>query len=49
MTSHHKKASLIAAIRRVYAEFPLALVEKAWFQFRIRIDAVIETEGGYIE
>ena len=44
------KASLITAIRRVFAGFPLALVEKACSQFRIRIEAVIEAEGGgYIE
>ena len=49
MTSHNTKASLIAAIRRVFAELPLALVEKACFQFRIRIEAVIEAEGVYIE
>ena len=48
MTSHNTKASLIAAIRRVLAELPLALVEKACSQFRIRIEAVIEAEG-YIE
>ena len=45
MTSHNTKASLIAAIRRVFAELPLALVEKACSQLRIRIEA----EGGYIE
>ena len=49
MTSHNTKASLIAAIRRVFAELPPALVEKACSQFRIRIEAVIEAEGGYIE
>ena len=49
MTSHNTKASLIAAIRRVFAELPPALVEKACFQFWIRIKAVIEAEGGYIE
>ena len=49
MTSHNTKASLIAAIRPVFAELPLALVEKACSQFRIRIEAVIEAEGGYIE
>ena len=49
MTSHNIKANLIAAIRRVFTELPLALVEKACFQFRIRIEAVIEAEGGYIE
>ena len=49
MTSHNTKASLIAAIRRVFAELPPALVEKACFQFRIRIEAVIEAEGGYIK
>ena len=49
MTSHDTKASLIAAIRRVFAELPPALVEKACFQFRIRIEAVIEAESGYIE
>ena len=49
MTSHNIKASLIAAIRRVFAELPPALVEKACCQFRIRIEAVIEAEGGYIE
>ena len=31
------------------AELPPALVEKACSQFRIRIEAVIEAEGGYIE
>ena len=49
MTFHNTKASLIAAIRRVFAELPPALVKKACSQFRIRIEAVIEAEGGYIE
>ena len=49
MTSHNTKASLIAAICRVFAELQLALVEKAFSQFRFRIEAVIEAEGGYIE
>ena len=49
MTSHNTKASLIAAIRRVLAELPPAFVGKACFQFQIRIEAVIEAEGGYIE
>ena len=49
MTSHNTKASLIAAIRRVFAELPPALVEKACSQFQICIEAVIEAEGGYIE
>ena len=49
MTSHNTKASLIAAIRRVFNELPPALVEKACSQFRIRIEAMIEAEGGYIE
>ena len=49
MTSHNTKASLIAAIHWVFAELPPALMEKACFQFRIRIEAVIEAEGGYIE
>ena len=49
MTSHSTKASLIVAIRRVFAEPPPGIVEKAYFQFRIRIEAVIEAEGGYIE
>ena len=49
MTSHNTKASLIAAIRRVFAELPPALEEKACSQFRIRIEAVIEGEGGNIE
>ena len=31
------------------AELPPALVEKACYQFQIRIEAVIEAEGGYIE
>ena len=47
MTSHNTKDSLIATIRRVFAELPPALVKKACFQFRI--EAVIEAEGGYIE
>ena len=45
MTSHNTKASLIAAIRRA----PAGACEKACSQFRIRIEAVIEAEGGYIE
>ena len=49
MTSHNTKARLITAIRRVFAELPPTLVEKACFQFRIRIKAVIEAEGGYIK
>ena len=49
MTSHNTKTSLIAAICWVFVELPPALVEKACSQFRIRIEAVIETEGGYIE
>ena len=49
MTSHNTKASLIAAIHRVFTELPPALVEKACSQFRIRIEAVIEAEGSYIE
>ena len=49
MTSHNTKASLIAAIRRLFAELPPALVEMSCSQFRIRIEAVIEAEGGYIE
>ena len=49
MTSHNTKASLIAAIRRVVTELPPALVEMACSQFRIRIEAVIEAEGSYIE
>ena len=49
MTSPNTKASLIAAIRRIFAELALALVEKTYSQFRIRIEAVIEAEGGYIE
>ena len=49
MTSHNTKASLIAAIRRVFAELPPVLVEKACSQFRMRIEAVIEAEGGDIE
>ena len=49
MTSHNTKASLIAAVHRVFTELPLVLVEKACSQFRIHIKAVIEAEGGYIE
>ena len=49
MTSHNTKASLIAAIRWVFAGLPPALVEKARSQFQIRIEAVVEAEGGYIE
>ena len=49
MTYHNTKASLIAAIRWVFTELPPALVEKACSQFRIRIEAVIEAKGGYIE
>ena len=48
MTSHNTKASLIAALRRVFTELPLAFVEKACSQFRIRIE-LIEAKGGYIE
>ena len=51
MTSNNTKVSLIAAIRQVFAKLPSALVEKACSQFRIciRIEAVIEAEGDYIE
>ena len=49
MISHNTKASLIAAIRWVFVELPSALVKKACSQFRIRIEVVIEAEGGYIE
>ena len=49
MTSHKTKASLIAAIGWVFTELPPALMEKACSQFQIRIEAVIEAEGGYIE
>ena len=49
MTSHNTKVSLIAAICRVFPELPPALVEKAYSQFRIRIEAAIEAEDGYIE
>ena len=41
LTSHNTKASLIAAIRRVFTELLPALVEKTCSQFRIRIEAVI--------
>ena len=46
---HNNKASVITVIRQVFAELPPALVEKACSQFRIRIKAVIEAEGSYIE
>ena len=49
MTSHNTKASLIATIRRVFAELLLVLVEKAYSQFWILIKMVIEAKGGYIE
>ena len=49
MTSHNTKASLVAAIRKAFAELPPALVEKACSQFRIRIEAVIKAKGDYIE
>ena len=49
MTSHNTKASLIAAIHRIFAELLPELVEKACPQFRMCIEAVIEVEGGYIE
>ena len=49
MTTRNTKASLITAIRWVFASLTPALVEKACSQFRIRIEAVIEAEGCYIE
>ena len=49
MTSHNTKASLITALRRVFAELPPALVEKACSQFRIPVEEVTEVEGCYIE
>ena len=49
MTSHNTKASLIAAICRVFAELLPALVEKAYWQFRIHVEAVVEAEGSNIE
>ena len=49
MTSHNTKATLIAAICRVFTELSLTLVEKACSQFRIRIEVVIEAAGCYID
>ena len=49
MTSHNTKASLIATIHWVFTKLPPALVEKACSRFQIRIKAVIEAEGSYIE
>ena len=49
MTSHNTKASLIAAICRVFTELPSALVEKVCSQFQIGIEVVIVAEDGYIE
>ena len=49
MTFLNTKVSLITAIRRVFAELPPVLVEKVCSKFRVRIEAVIEAEGGYIE
>ena len=49
MTSHNPKANLIVAIHRVFAKLPPVLVKKACSQFRIRIEVVIEGEGGCIE
>ena len=49
MSSHNTKASLIAAIRRVFVELPWALVEKAYTQFRIFVEPMIEAEGDYIK
>ena len=43
------RQTLITAIRRVFAELPPAIVAKACSQFRIRVEAVIEAEGCYIE
>ena len=48
MTSHNTKASLIAALRGVFTKLLPVLMKKACSQFRIRIKAVIEAEGGYI-
>ena len=39
----------MATICQVFAELLPALVEKAFFQFLIRIEAVMEAEGSYIE
>ena len=47
MTSHNTKASLITAIRRVFAVHPPVLVEKACSQFYM--EAVTEADGDYIE
>ena len=49
MTSHNTKANLIAAIRRVFVELLPALVEKLCSLFRIRIEAMNDVKGGYIE
>ena len=49
MTSYNTKSCLITAIHRVFVELLPVLVEKACSQFRIRIEAVIEAEGSYIE
>ena len=49
MTSDNTKACLIADIHRVFAGLLPALVKEACSQFRIRIEAVIDAEDGYIE
>ena len=49
MTSYNTKASLITAFYRVFTKLPPALLEKTCSQFRIRIEVVIEADGGYIE
>ena len=49
MTFYKTKASLIAAICRVFAKLPPAYMKKECSQFQIRIEAGIEAEGSYIE
>ena len=46
---HQHDLPLIATTSRVFAELLPVLVDKACSQFRIRIKAVIEAEGGHIE
>ena len=49
MTSHNTKASLIAAIYRVFAELLPELLKKACSQFWSCIEVVIEAESCYTE
>ena len=47
--AHPTKGSLVAAIKAEFAKMDPALVKKACFRFRSRLEAVVAADGSYFE